>query len=98
MERAFPYKKLVLGLLVCGAAVTAIAWQDRSAAARPEATDTVPRARDRKVRNVEDALEEVERGRLELKRSMQDVDFDKIDREMKEAFRKMEFDEVKMKA
>lgn len=74
---------------------SAIAWQQGPAKTRSATLDTVP-DRSRSVRNIDEALEEVERGRRELEKSIREVDLDKVQREVQEAMKDLKKDMDKM--
>jgi len=73
--------------------VVAASFQTAPAQARGAGQDTVPQ---KKVRNVEDALEELERGRMEMEASLRDIDLSKIEKEISESMKQMKIDLEKM--
>lgn len=93
MKRNFwPGRSLVI-LLVAGLAVTAVAWQTQPGKNTNSYTDTIP-DRNKKIKKLEDALEQLEKTKLELDRTLKDKDWE---REMKEVLSKLHFDGEKMK-
>jgi membrane-associated HD superfamily phosphohydrolase len=89
-----------LPLIVLGAAliITAAAWQDHSATNGLKGYDTVPKERNKKARNIDEALEQIEKAKIDVDRSFKEVDWEKIEKEMKESMKQMDVDLSKMKA
>lgn len=58
---------LVMTVLVLGL----VAWkQEQTPAPKFNNTDTVPKNREKKIRNLDDALQEIDKGQAELEESM----------------------------
>lgn len=99
MKRNFWLRKLPLAVLVCGMVVTAAAWQDHSATNTRNIADTTPnKHREKKIRDIDDAIAELERGEQELKRSLKDVDFSKIEKQIRESIEASQVDVAKIRA
>jgi len=92
MKRIFWLKQLPIALIVSGLVITAAAWQGHPGKTTRTITDTIPDKN--KVKNIDDALEQLEKSKKELERTLQQKDWDK---EMKEALDKSHFDAEKMK-
>ena len=90
MNKNFWLKQLPIALIVSALVITAAAWQGQPRKTTHTITDTIPD----KVKNIDDALEQLEKSKTEMERSLQDKDWDK---EMKEALDKVHFDAEKMK-
>lgn len=64
-------------LVIAGALIVGlVAWKEGSAQVKYSATDTVPKAMEKKIRNLDDALEDLEKGEAELKKSMEKMELD----------------------
>lgn len=98
MKRNFWLRKLPLAVLVCGMVVTAAAWQDHSATNTRNIADTTPnKHREKKIRDIDDAIAELERGEQELNRSLKNMDFSKIEKQIRESIESSQVDAAKIK-
>lgn len=93
MKRNFWLKQLPIGILVSALVITAAAWQGQPGKTTRTTTDTIP-DKNKKIRNIDDALEQIEKSKQELDRTLNSKDWDK---EMKDALDKVHFDADKMK-
>lgn len=92
MKRIFWLKQLPILLIVLALVITATAWQGQPGKTTHTITDTIPDKN--KVKNIDDALEQLEKSKKELERTLQQKDWEK---EMKEALDKSHLDAEKMK-
>jgi len=92
MKRIFWLKQLTIALIVSGLVITATAWQGHPGKTTYTTTDTIPDKN--KIKNIDEALEQLEKSKKELERTLQQKDWEK---EMKEALDKSHFDAEKMK-
>ncbi len=74
---------------------TAFAFQQSPLKTQANHNDTLP-DRGRKIRNIDEAIEELERSKAEVDRSMKDIDFSKMEKEIQEATRNLQIDTKKM--
>lgn len=88
-------QKLPIVAIGVAIACTVLAFQQHPLKTKPAHTDTLP-DRNRKVRNIDDALEELERSKAEVDRSLKDIDFNKMEKEIQEATRNLQLDTKKM--
>lgn len=93
MKRNFWLRKLPVVLLIAGLAITAAAWQGQPGKNTHTRTDTIP-DRNKKIRDIDDALEQLEKSKKEVERTLQERNWEK---EMKEALDQTHFDAEKMK-
>jgi chromosome segregation ATPase len=92
MKRIFWLKQLPIALIVLGLVITATAWQGQPGKTTHTITDTIPDKN--KIKNIDEALEQLEKSKKELERTLQQKDWEI---EMKEALDKSHFDIEKMK-
>jgi len=92
MKRIFWLKQLPIILIVMAMVITAVAWHGQPGKTTHTITDTIPDKN--KVKNIDDALEQLEKSKKELERTLQQKDWEK---EMNEALDKSHFDAEKMK-
>ena len=92
MKRIFLLKQLPIILIVLALVITATAWQGHPGKTTHTITDTIPDKN--KVKNIDDALEQLEKSKKELERALQQKDWQN---EMSEAMDKSQFDAEKMK-
>ena len=93
MKRNFWLKQLPIVLIVSALVITAAAWQGQPGKTTRTTTDTIP-DRNKKIRDIDDALDQLEKSKQEMERTLQQKDWEK---EMKEALDKVHFDADKMK-
>jgi hypothetical protein len=96
MKMNFWTGKLPLALLFCGLVISTAAWQDHSATQFSPKMDTTPG--DKKNRDIDQALEEVERAKIQMEKSLKEINIDKIEKDMRASLEKMQLDSDKMKA
>src|SRR4029078_9103482 len=92
MKRIFWLKQLPIILIGLALVITATAWQGQPTKTTHTTTDTIPDKN--KVKNIDEALEQLEKSKMQLERTLQQKDWEK---EMKEAMDKSHFDAEKMK-
>lgn len=97
MKRDLWIKKLPLAVLACSIVLATAAFQTHPAKTKQGATDTVP-DRNKKIKDIDDALDELERSKAEVDRSLKDIDFAQIEKQIKEATENIHIDAAKMKA
>ncbi|HWI92206.1 MAG TPA: hypothetical protein VNT20_13075 [Flavisolibacter sp.] len=93
MKRNFWLKQLPIALLVSALVITAAAWKGQPGKTTRTATDTIP-DKNKKIKDIDDALDQIEKSKQELDRTLQSKDWEK---EMKGALDKTHFDADKMK-
>jgi hypothetical protein len=93
MKRNFWLKQLPIALSVSALVITAAAWQGQPGKTAHITTDTIPN-KNKKIKDIDDALDQIEKSKQELDRTLQSKDWDK---EMKDALDKVHFDADKMK-
>jgi hypothetical protein len=96
MERTFILKKLPLLVIVSALVLTVTFAQSNAGNNKTSGNDTVP-TKQKKVRDLDEALIELDKGEEELKRAMKEIDTEMIEREIREAMKKMDVDMAKMK-
>jgi hypothetical protein len=70
---------------------------NKSALAQSEKKDTVPKKTEKKIVDLDDALNELDDAHLEVERSLKNIDWKKMETEIQESMKKMEIDLSKMK-
>jgi hypothetical protein len=97
MKRKFWYQQLPFLLLIACFVLTASAWQGHPQQKIFTNTDTVPDSH-KKVRDIDDALEELEKSRTEMEHSLKDVDWQKMQNEIRSSIRDAQINVEKIKA
>ena len=93
MNRNLWLKQLPIALSVSALVITTAAWQGQPGKTTHITTDTIPN-KNKKIKDIDDALDQIEKSKQELDRTLQSKDWDK---EMKDALDKVHFDADKMK-
>jgi DNA repair exonuclease SbcCD ATPase subunit len=93
MKRNFLLKRLPVVLIISALVITAVAWQGQPGKTTRTISDTIP-DRNKKIKSIDDALEQLEKSKEELKRTLDQKDWNK---EMNETLDKVHFDSEKMK-
>ena len=97
MKKYLSLKKLPMLVVVCLLFVSATAWQNQVPAGTNDIKDTIP-PRKKNIRNIEEALEQIEKAQAEMERSIRNIDFNKLEKELSESLQKIDLDAAKMKA
>ena len=92
MKRTFFFKTAPLAVLISALVLTASFAQTRSGNGAIKSSDTVPKAH-KQVRDLDDALLELDNGEAEIEQ----IDGEKIAREIREALKGLDVDMAKMK-
>jgi len=96
MKRTF-LKQLPLLVLVGGLVATVVSFAQTSSSAQTSTrNDTIPK-KQKQVRDLDEALMEIDKGEIELNKAMREIDHEKIEREIREAMKGMDVDMAKMK-
>lgn len=96
MKKAFLFKNLPLLLLASGLVLTVAVAQTTGNKAKAISTDTVP-SNQKKIRDLDEALAEIDKGEMEMQRALKEWDRDKVESEVRKAMKNMEQDMAKMK-
>jgi len=95
MNKTLFLKRMPLVAIAAVILCTAFAFQQQPQKTKPSHSDTLPE-RGRKIRNIDEALEELERSKAEVDRSMKDIDFSKMEKDLQEATKNLQLDTKKM--
>jgi chromosome segregation ATPase len=96
MKRTF-LKNLPLVVLIAGLAVTVVTFaQTSSGSNKTSGADTIPK-KHKQVRNLDDALVELDKGEEELSKAIREIDGEKIERDIRAAMKNLDVDMAKMK-
>ncbi len=96
MKQILSWKKIPLLLLAIGVVAAVAVAQSNAGKQTQLATDTVP-AKQKKIRNLDEALAEIDRGELEMQRALKEFDRGQVEKEVREAMKKVDIDMEKMK-
>ena len=88
-------RQLPLALLASGLVITAAAWQTRPARMEQAKTDTVP-DRHKKVRDIDDVLDELDRGKVEVEQSLRNMDWSQMQADIKRSLKEIDGDKLKL--
>jgi chromosome segregation ATPase len=91
MKQIFSLKKLPLLLLACGLVVTVAVAQSNAGNQKQTLIDTVP-AKQKKIKDLDEALAEIDRGEVEMQRAMKEFDHAKMEAEIRKAMKNMNVD------
>jgi len=94
MKKTFILRKLPLLLLATGLVLTVTFAQSNSGNNNSSNRDTVPK-KDKKIRDLDEAMWELEKGEIEVSKALREIDFEKIEREVRAAMKAMDVDMLK---
>src|SRR6476619_2065939 len=89
-------RQLPLALLIGSSVLVISAWQGKPGKTTHTTNDTIP-DRNKKVKDIDDALEEVEKSRLELDKTLKDADWKKIQEEINASMKDLKDNKEQMK-
>ncbi len=87
---------IALSAVVIAMVLSLTAWNQSATPNTRAERDTIPKAREKKVRDLDEALEELDRGMLELDKELNSKNWEKVEEEVRESMK--EFDGEKIKA
>src|SRR5690349_19110251 len=94
MKKTFALKNIALLILATGLVLSvAFAQTTNSSKEKRTSTDTVP-TKQKKIRNLDEALDEIDRGEAEMQKATKEINGEKIDAEIRKAMKAL--DEVDM--
>ena len=96
MKRTFLLKKLPLLLLGSGLVLTVAFAQTKAGNDKKSFDDTIPK-KQKNIRDLDEALLELDKGEVEMQKAMREVDGEKIEREVREALKGVDVDMARMK-
>lgn len=96
MKRTFLWKTLPLVVIISALVLTVAFAQTNVGTNKKNSNDTVPQ-KEKRIRNLDDALIELDKGEADMQKALRQIDGEKMEREMREAMKHLEIDEVKMK-
>ena len=91
MKQIISWKKFPLLILACGLVVTVTVAQSNAGHQKHAVTDTVP-TKQKKVKDLDEALAEIDRAEIEMQRATKEVDGAKIEAEIRKAMKNMNVD------
>lgn len=97
MKRSYLIRFIPVLVIIAALVITGISWQKQpSISNKTSINDTIP-DRKKKIRNIDDAIEEVDKAKVEVDRSFKDIDWPKINADIKLAMDniKVNMDEIK---
>ena len=97
MEKVSSIKKIAFIIIALAVAASTVAFQSQPSRSKSPSTDTLP-DRNKKIRDIDDAMDELEKSSAEVEQSIKDIDFGKIEKEIREATKNIHLDAAKMKA
>lgn len=96
MKQQLFYKPLLCTLLAC-LLFAASGWQTNPSSKSYQAfNDTIPE-RSRKIKNIDDAVLELEKARVQMETSLKEIDWDKQEKEMQLALKELQLNKLKIK-
>lgn len=95
MKRTFLSKKLPLLVLVSGLVLTVAFAQTTSGSNRKSSSDTIPR-KQKQIRDLDEVLLEIDNSQEEIRKAMSEIDWEKMNREIREATKNLNVDLGKM--
>lgn len=96
MKKTFLLKNLPLLILASSLLLTVAFAQTTGSKQKSVAADTLP-TKHKQIRDLDEALEEIDRGEMEMKRAFQEVDQAKMESEIRSAMKNMDKDMARMK-
>ncbi len=96
MKKIFLQKKLPLLLLASGLVITVTFSQTTAGSNKKTTSDTLPK-KEKQIRDLDDALLELDKGEAEMQKAMKEFDRDKMDKEIRQAMKGLDVDMAKMK-
>lgn len=96
MKKTFLWKTLPLAVLISALVLTVTFAQTGAGTNKKSTNDTVPK-KQKQIRNLDDALDELDKGEADMQKAAREIDGEKISREMREAMKGLEIDKTKMK-
>jgi len=96
MKRTFFLKTLPLLVLASGLLLTVAFAQTTGTKQKSPTTDTIP-SKHKKVRDLDEALSDIDLGAEEMNRAFKEMDRDKMESEIRQAMKTMETNMAKMK-
>ena len=97
MKRTFLLKSFPLLVLIGGLVVTLVTSAQNSSGSKASGADTIPGKKHKQVRDLDEALMELDKGEIELSKALREIDTEKIEREIREAMKNLDVDMAKMK-
>lgn len=96
MKQLLSWKKIPLLMLALSIVATVAFAQSNSGNQRHSSADTLP-PKQKKVRDLDEALAEIDRSEIELQRAMREIDHEKMEAEIRSAMKNMKVDMAKAK-
>jgi len=96
MNKTFLLKNLPLLVLATGLVLTVAFAQTTRTNEKRTTSDTVP-TKHKKIRDLDEALQEIDRGEVEMQKAMSEIDHDKMEAEIRKAMKATEIDMAKIK-
>lgn len=96
MKQLLSFKKWPLLVLALGMVITVAFSQPNSGHQKQSTTDTLP-TKQKKVRDLDEALAEIDRSEIELQQALKEIDYEKMNADIRDAMKNVEVDMAKAK-
>lgn len=97
MKKGIRPSHVPLAVAFCLVVTTAISWQAGPVKPKQVITDTVP-DKTKKIRDIDEAIEELNKSKAEVERNMKEIDLSKLEKEINESLKNVHIDQEKLKA
>jgi exonuclease VII small subunit len=98
MKAVLPLRNAILLCATVLLSLTFTSWQDRAPQAEKNTHDTVPPKPEKKIRDLDEALEEIDDAHADLDKSMKEIDWKKVNADIKDAMKHLDKDLKQMNA
>jgi copper chaperone CopZ len=72
------------------------AWNQSASPRQKNTKDTIPKKSEKKIRDLDEAIEELERGSMQLEKEMSAKEWEKIEKEISQSIKEIDFDKIKV--
>ena len=87
---------IALAAVVLAMVLSLTAWNQSATPNTKAERDTIPKAREKKIRDLDEALEELDRGMLQLDKELNSKNWEKIEKEVRESMKEFDSEKIKM--
>ncbi len=87
---------IAISAIVASMILSITAWNQSASPRQNNTKDTTPKKTEKKIRDLDEAIEELERGSMQLEKEMSAKDWEKIETEINQSIKEIDFDKIKV--
>lgn len=87
---------IAISAIAASMIISITAWNQSASPRQNDVRDTIPKKSEKKIRDLDEAIEELERGSIQLEKEMSAKDWENIEKEINQSIKEIDFNKIKV--